>query len=119
MILHHSLGSSSAAPKSRLSPRASFGLVSTAGRLAALSIVLGFAAGARALEIPYDYYVHCTPENAIFGHFTKTKKPVITVPSGAVVRIDGGGGNKWGNAANPNDWLKANNVPTTVESNPA
>ena len=44
-----------------------------------------------ALEIPYDYHVPCTPENAIFGHFSKDKKPVITVKSGAVVKIDGGG----------------------------
>lgn len=73
----------------------------------------------RGLEVPYDHHVKCTPENAIFGHFTKTKPPVATVKSGAVVRIDGGGGNKWGDAANPNDWLKANQVPITVESDPA
>src|SRR5688572_7910812 len=53
-------------------------------------------ASALALEIPYDYHVPCTPENAIFGHFSATKKPVLTVKSGAVVKIDGGGGNKWG-----------------------
>jgi acetamidase/formamidase len=80
---------------------------------------LSLASVASALEIPYDYYVHCTPENAIFGHFSATKKPVITVKSGAVVRIDGGGGNKWKDADDPDVWLKANNIPTTVETNTA
>ena len=73
----------------------------------------------RALEIPYDYYVHCTPENSLFGYFSSTKTPVITVPSGAVVRIDGGGGNKWGPQDDPDTWLKENHVPMTVESSPA
>src|SRR5688572_8767773 len=59
------------------------------------------SARALALEVPYDYHVPCTPENAIFGHFSATKKPVLTVKSGAVVKIDGGGGNKWGDEADP------------------
>ncbi|HYD83395.1 MAG TPA: acetamidase/formamidase family protein, partial [Opitutus sp.] len=72
----------------------------------------------RAMEIPYEYHVRCTPENAIFGYFSATKKPVLTVKSGAVVRIDGGGGNKWGDAESPNEWLKQNDIPLTVESSP-
>ena len=91
----------------------------TTRALATASLVLALAAGARALEVPYDYTVPCTPENAIFGYFSPTKKPVLTVKSGAVVRIEGGGGNKWGNEADPDAWLKANNVPTTVETNVA
>lgn len=75
-------------------------------------------AAAMALEIPYDYHVRVTPENAIFGYFSKEKTPVLTIKSGAVVKIDGGGGNKWGDAANPNDWLKKHNIPITVESSP-
>src|SRR4051812_34588466 len=75
--------------------------------------------GASALEVPYDYVVPCTPENAIFGYFSPTKKPVITVKSGAVVRIEGGGGNKWKDTDDPNTWLKENNIPITVESNVA
>src|SRR5258708_1474644 len=118
MILHRLSGSVSAAPKSRLSRRGSFGLTSMTRRVAALSCVLGLA-GARALEIPYDYHVPCTPENAIFGFFSPTKKPVLTVKSGAVVKIDGGGGNKWRDTDDPDMWLKANNVPITVESSPA
>lgn len=74
--------------------------------------------GVLAMEIPYDHHVRVTPENAIFGHFSKEKAPVLTIKSGAVVKIDGGGGNKWGDAANPNDWLKKHNIPITVESSP-
>ncbi|HWL14828.1 MAG TPA: acetamidase/formamidase family protein [Opitutus sp.] len=72
-----------------------------------------------AVEIPYDFHVRCTPENSIFGYFSATKKPVLTIKSGAVVRIDGGGGNKWGEDADPDAWLKQNGVPLTVESNEA
>ncbi len=83
------------------------------------ALALACATAASALEIPYDYVVPCTPENAIFGHFTKTKKPVLTIKSGATVKIEGGGGNKWGDAANPDEWLKANNIPITVDTCPA
>src|SRR6187431_2448100 len=76
-------------------------------------------AGAFALEIPYDYLVPCTPENAIFGYFSPTKKPVVTVKSGAVVRIEGGGGAGGAGAEERNKWLKENNVPLTVEESPA
>ena len=85
------------------------------GQALALGLVL--ASSASALEIPYDYLVPCTPENAIFGHFSATKKPVITVKSGAVVRIDGGGGS--GGTDDRNTWLKENNIPITVEESPA
>ena len=102
---------------------------------ALLSLVL--VSAAHALEIPYEYHVPCTPENAIFGHFSPTKKPVITVPSGAIVRIDGGGGRTGGGrrgaaaeaaagapAAAPapadtdeerNKWYKDNGIPLTVD----
>jgi acetamidase/formamidase len=86
--------------------------------LLAASFTLLLAAGASALEVPYDYHVKCTPENAIFGYFSPTKKPVLTVKSGAVVRIDGGGGNKWGDKDDPDVWLKEHNIPLTVESSP-
>lgn len=73
----------------------------------------------QAIEIPYDYHVPVTPENAIFGHFSATKKPILTIKSGAIVKIDGGGGNKWGNDEDPDKWLKANNIPLTVAESPA
>ena len=84
------------------------------GPVLALSLIL--ATGACALEVPYDFHVPCTPENAIFGHFSATKKPVLTIKSGAVVRIDGGGGA--GGTDDRNKWLKENNVPLTVEQSP-
>src|ERR1700712_1926941 len=83
-------------------------------KASALGLVLANAAS--ALEVPYDYHVLCTPENAIFGHFSATKTPVLTVKSGAVVRIDGGGGA--GGLEDRNKWLKDNNVPMTVEESP-
>jgi acetamidase/formamidase len=71
-----------------------------------------------AMEITPDYIVKFTPENAILGHFSATKKPVVTVKSGAIVRLEVGGGARWGQE-DPNTWLKANGVPTTVEQCPA
>src|SRR4051812_24840423 len=75
-----------------------------------------------ALEIPYDYYVKLTPENTIFGCFSATKKPVLTIKSGATVRIDGGGAAEWGREGGEdaaNAWLKQNNIPGTSETIPA
>lgn len=80
---------------------------------------LAFVSGASALEVPYDYNVPCTPENAIFGFYSPTKKPVLTVKSGAIVRIEGGGGNKWKDGDDPDTWLKENGVPITVGTNKA
>lgn len=90
-------------------------------RLRCLGAAAALLCGGKAfaLEIPYDYLVPCTPENAIFGYFSATKKPVLTIPSGATVRIEGGGGNKWSDADDPNTWLKANGINTTVETNKA
>ncbi len=82
-------------------------------------LLLAAAGPVAAMEVPYDYYIHCTPENAIFGYFSATKKPVLTVPSGAVVRIDGGGGNKWSDKDDPDTWLADNKVGITVATNPA
>ncbi|EIP99012.1 putative acetamidase/formamidase [Opitutaceae bacterium TAV1] len=71
-----------------------------------------------AVEVPYDYHVPFTPENAILGHYSVTKKPVVTVDSGATVRIDVGGGARWGDG-DPDTWLKENNIPLTVATSPA
>jgi len=98
----------------------------------------------RAMEITADYHVPLTPENAILGHFSPTKKPVISVKSGAIVKIDGGGGVRarpatttppaaatGGGAPAPaspaptptaeevDAWLKENNIPLTVAQSPA
>src|ERR1041385_2934861 len=83
---------------------------------------LAFSASAAALEIPYDYHVKMTPETTIFGCFSATKKPVLSIKSGATVKIDGGGAAEWGREggeAEANAWLKANNIDATTETCPA
>ncbi len=84
---------------------------------ASLGLAL-FIARTAAMEITPDYVVKYTPENAILGYFSSTKKPVLTVKSGAVVRLEVGGGARWGNK-DPDTWLKENNIPTTIEDCPA
>src|SRR5215217_5084567 len=81
------------------------------------AVACGFPA-LRAVEIPHDYHVPLTPETAIIGHYSATKKPVLTVKSGAIVRIDGGGGQRW-REDDPNKWLKENGIAATIESSPA
>lgn len=89
-----------------------------------LLLILGLVpAIAGATEVPYDYLVPFTPENTIIGHYSATKKPVLTIKSGAVVRINGGGGagpsRTSGNVADLDQWLKENDIPVTVATCPA
>jgi len=112
---------------------------------AALAVVLSPVLS--AMEITADYHVPFTPENAILGYFSPTKKPTLVVKSGAIVAIDGGGGIRYnrggssggsgkpGTPATPaggmmsadttpsaewvNNWLKENHIATTVETCPA
>jgi acetamidase/formamidase len=72
---------------------------------------------ARSLEVPHDYHVPFTPENATLGYFSATKKPVLSVKSGAGVRIDGGGGVRGRDDAHA--WRKENGIEATLESCPA
>src|SRR4051794_28250167 len=94
--------------------------------LCKLALAIAVAAPAcSAMEIAADAHVPFTPETAILGHFSATKKPVVTVKSGAIVRIDGGGGARMNGSAGElttesvNTWLKANGIETTVEETPA
>ena len=32
-----------------------------------------------AMDIPYDHHIPLTPENAIIGHFSKDKAPVVRI----------------------------------------
>ena len=80
---------------------------------AALLAAAGPAAPLHALEIAADFHVPFTPETAILGYFSATKKPVLTVKSGAIVRIDGGGGQRW-REDDPDQWLKENRIPVTI-----
>ncbi|MBW8782675.1 MAG: acetamidase/formamidase family protein [Verrucomicrobia bacterium] len=117
MITHKLFGSSPARPAQRSAGTA--GIPQARRTLAVALFGLGLVSVSSALEVPYDFNVPCTPENAIFGHYSSTKKPVITIKSGAVVRIEGGGGNKWKDSDDPDVWLKQNGVPITVETNTA
>ncbi|HEV7948759.1 MAG TPA: acetamidase/formamidase family protein, partial [Glaciihabitans sp.] len=71
-----------------------------------------------AAELNADHYLPFIPENVAIGHFPAGKPPILTVKSGATVRIDGGGGARWGDQ-DIDAWLKENNVPTSVAENPA
>jgi len=92
-------------------------------RALAVSLGIVFLSSANAGEIAYDFHVPLTPENALIGHFSATKQPVLTVQSGAIVKIDGGGGARWrpgqDGVTETNAWLKENNLELTVETSPA
>ncbi|MEJ0035980.1 MAG: acetamidase/formamidase family protein [Gammaproteobacteria bacterium] len=87
---------------------------------AALLLLLALPAGSFAATEPHiDQYVRLTPENSAIGNFPARKAAILTVKSGAVVKIDTGGGAGWRNSKqDPNAWLKENGVPTTMD-NPA
>jgi acetamidase/formamidase len=58
-----------------------------------------------------DHHVPLTPATAVFGNFPIQKAEILTVKSGAVVRIDTGGGAGWrAENRDPNEWLKANGI---------
>jgi acetamidase/formamidase len=86
----------------------------------ALLLPLVISATVAAAEPKFDHYVRLTPENSAIGNFPAQKAPILTVKSGAIVKVDTGGGAGWRNAkADPNEWLKQNGVPTTLETNAA
>lgn len=76
------------------------------------------AATASAMEVAAEYHVPFTPENVTVGYYSATKKPVLTVKSGAVVRIDGGGGARWRDD-DADTWLKENGIDATLATCPA
>src|SRR6185436_20842165 len=87
----------------------------------ALMLLLALPAISFAASEPkIDHYVHLTPENSAIGNFPARKAPILTVKSGAVVKVDTGGGAGWRNAKqDPDAWLKENGVPTTMADNVA
>jgi acetamidase/formamidase len=94
--------------------------------LALIAAGVLFTLPAAAIEVGYDYHVPLTPENAVLGAFPVAKKPVITVPSGAIVRIDGGGGARGTGTTAGEDavaltdaFLKENGIDLTVAKSPA
>lgn len=81
--------------------------------LPATMLLLGLVSTVNA-EPAYDHYVHLTPGNSVIGNFPAQKAPILTIKSGQTVRIDTGGGNRWGEET-PDTWLKANKIPATGE----
>ncbi len=87
----------------------------------ALGIVLGLVAvTAHALppEPSYDVFVPLKLENVSLGFFPFDAAPILTVKSGTTVKIDGGGGSRWGDQE-PNAWLREHGFTETVENTPA
>jgi acetamidase/formamidase len=85
----------------------------------ALMLLLALPAISFAASEPkIDHYVHLTPENSAIGNFPARKAPILTVKSGAIVKVDTGGGAGWRNPKqDPDAWLKENGVPTTMADN--
>jgi len=73
---------------------------------------------AQAAEPKYDYHVYLTPENSAIGNFPAQKRPILTIKSGQTVRIDTGGGNRWGDA-DVDAWLKENKIKASTKDTPA
>src|SRR5258708_22990912 len=78
-----------------------------------------FAAVSSVVAEPkYDYHVPFTPENAIIGHFSPINPAGGKIKSGDSVKIDGGGGARWGDK-DPDAWLKESNIPGSLATIPA
>jgi acetamidase/formamidase len=78
---------------------------------------IAIAASLLAVSVPSlaqqaQHYLRLAPENAAIGNFPSQKKPILTVKSGATVKIDGGGGNRW-REQDPMQWMKENNITLT------
>lgn len=77
------------------------------------------AIGASAAEPAYDHHVRLTPENSAIGNFPAQKAPILTIKSGATVKIDTGGGAGWRNGdVDPAAWLQQNGIPAKVTDAP-
>ena len=83
-------------------------------------VLAALTAVTRALppEPKYDVLVPLKPENVSLGFYPYDAKPILTVKSGATVKIDGGGGARWGEG-DPAAWLVENKIPATLANTPA
>ena len=83
---------------------------------ASAAMICSWALGANAAGLHYDHYVKLTPENSVIGNYPAQKAAILTIKSGETVRFDTGGGAGWRNSKkDPAEWLKENNIPTTVD----
>jgi acetamidase/formamidase len=83
-----------------------------------VGVVLMGCATASVAEPAYQHHVKLTPENAAIGNYPAQKKPILTVQSGATVRIDGGGGNRWRDQ-DPLQWASEQGITLTPEQTQA
>ena len=81
--------------------------------------LVAFTSAAFALppEPKYDVLVPLKPENVSLGHFPFDVAPILIVKSGTTVKINGGGGSRWGEA-DPATWLRENHIDATLEDTP-
>jgi len=87
--------------------------VSRAATLGSVCVSVFYSlASADAGEPHYDHVVHLTPENSAIGNFPAQKKAILTVKSGAIVKMETGGGNRWGEQE-PDTWLHENGIAVT------
>lgn len=78
------------------------------------SLLLAFSLNAAP---SIDHYVRLTPENSAIGNYPAQKSAILTIKSGQTVKIDTGGGAAWRNPEmDAAEWLKKNNIPTTVDN---
>jgi len=90
--------------------------ITSAARLLATGMLATGMLGASVIASAqsFDHYVKLTPENSAIGNYPIQKKPILTVKSGATVKIDGGGGNRWAEQ-DPMTWMKENNITLTPD----
>src|SRR5882757_5761062 len=84
------------------------------GHPALLSVALAMSSlmAAPSFAEEADHYLRLTPANAAIGNFPSQKQPILTVKSGATVKIDGGGGNRW-REQDAMQWIKENDITLT------
>src|SRR5688572_10972606 len=70
---------------------------------AAASVLALVALNSLAAEPRYDHLVRLTPENSAIGNFPAQKRPILTIKSGQTVKLETGGGNRWGEQ-DPHQW---------------
>jgi acetamidase/formamidase len=88
---------------------------STAARTAKLlPLLAGLIASAAVRAADYDHHVRLTPANSVIGNYPAQKAPILTIKSGDTVRIDGGGGNRWGEQ-DPMVWMQEQGITLTPD----
>jgi acetamidase/formamidase len=77
---------------------------------------LTFCVSSTAAEPTFEHHVRLTPENSAIGNFPAQKGPILTIVSGATVKIDTGGGAGWQrDEADPAAWLAEHGIPISVD----